>query len=194
MRMDIAEAAKERQTELVRSMLTNNGELTDKMIESKDREYNGTALYWMSVNGELDIVRRLLERHADVNTCNIYKHTPLHAAADMGFLNILRLLLAHGARTDVLNENGQTPLHLAAYRGYYDVTECLIKAGADQTIQNARCLTPVQESIAMNHTHVAKLFCKDDSSAISLEGLHVLKRVSMCYKGSPCAIGGVHVL
>lgn len=47
----------------------------------------------MTVNGELDIVRRLLDCGADVNTTNVYRHTPLHAATDMGFLNIAKLLL-----------------------------------------------------------------------------------------------------
>ena len=78
---------------LVIRRLISAAERVKVTIENTDLEYKGTALYWMSVNGELDIVRKLLENGADVNTANTYKHTPLHAAADMGFLNIAETLL-----------------------------------------------------------------------------------------------------
>lgn len=63
------------------------------LLEQTDNQYNGTALYWMCVNGEITMVTALLDRGADPNTSNSYRHTPLHAAADMEYVTIVKLLL-----------------------------------------------------------------------------------------------------
>lgn len=62
-------------------------------IGNKDEDTQGTALYWMCVHGELDIVKQLLTLGADPNTTNCIKQTPLHAASDMGYTHIVKLLL-----------------------------------------------------------------------------------------------------
>lgn len=64
-----------------------------QQLEYRDEHTGGTALYWMCVSGNYDIVSRLLNLGADVNTLNYIQHTALHAAADLGYTHIARLLL-----------------------------------------------------------------------------------------------------
>ena len=62
-------------------------------LENTEDETQGTALYWMCVHGERDIVKHLLTLGADPNTVNSIRHTPLHAAADMGYTHLVKLLI-----------------------------------------------------------------------------------------------------
>ena len=62
-------------------------------------QYGATALSFACDRGNLDLVKLLIERGADVNAADtFYNATPLTWAADKGFVEIVRLLLDKGAR------------------------------------------------------------------------------------------------
>ena len=47
--------------------------------------------------GNNEVVRLLVERHAEVNAANNLQHTALYYAGERGFTEIVELLLAAGA-------------------------------------------------------------------------------------------------
>jgi ankyrin repeat protein len=49
----------------------------------------GTALYFASLNGHLEVVQLLLEKNADVNIANKSGQTPLHVAQTPEIANAL---------------------------------------------------------------------------------------------------------
>ena len=82
--------------------------------------------------GDLEAVRLLLQRGADVNAPQGDGMTALHWAAEQDDLEMVSTLLFAGANTISTTRNGgYTALHLAARAGNADVMAALIDAGAN---------------------------------------------------------------
>ena len=85
-----------------------------------------------AMRGELDAVRDLLTRGADVNAAQGDGMTGLHWAARTGHTALVQVLLEADARVDVRTRiGGYQPLHLAAGRGHAEAVQALLDAGAD---------------------------------------------------------------
>lgn len=92
-----------------------------------------SPLMMAALKGHADIVRKLIERDADVNKPG---WTPLHYAATNGHLAIMELLLEHHAFIDAQSPNGTTPLMMAAHYGTPAAVQLLLEAGADPAMKN----------------------------------------------------------
>ena len=91
----------------------------------------GTWLHFAASFGKLEIVKRLVEMGANVNTNGGVKGSaPLQMAAAEGNLEIARYLLDHGAKLDVSTQI-RNPLFGAIYGGHKDMASLLIDAGID---------------------------------------------------------------
>ena len=75
--------------------------------------------------GNLDIVKFLFDRGANIESQNAYNEKPLHLAIKAGRLKIVKLLLDRGANINATDMEGQTPLDLAIQKGYEDIVEVL---------------------------------------------------------------------
>ena len=87
--------------------------------------------------GNVDRIRDLIARGADVNARNYKGQTALHCAARAGFVDIVSLLLEHGAEVDLRDDRWHTPL-MTALRSRIknkdklrEVVRVLTEAGAD---------------------------------------------------------------
>jgi uncharacterized protein len=95
-----------------------------------DEDKNQLLLYVVSKKeAQIDIVRALLERGAQVNQGTKYKTALMHAASE-GHTEILKLLLAKGAEVNVQTDEG-TALMMAVTGKHADIVKLLISAGAD---------------------------------------------------------------
>jgi len=88
-------------------------EVQSLLVNVKDTE-GRTALHYAAFNGNVDIVKSLLARGADVNARDNNKTTPLHSARSKA---VAEILVNNGADIHAVNKNGNTPflsaLHFA---------------------------------------------------------------------------------
>lgn len=56
-----------------------------------------TFLHWAAFNGHIDIVKLLIEKHANVNVTDKHGRTPLYLSLRYGYEDIVETLLEHGA-------------------------------------------------------------------------------------------------
>ena len=113
-----------------------------------------TPLMIAALKGEADIVRRLVEREADVNKTG---WTPLHYAATGGHVAVIRILLEANAYIDAESPNGTTPLMMAARYGSDEAVKALLDAGADATLKNMAGLTAQAFAQGVGRDRLAEL-------------------------------------
>ncbi len=99
-----------------------------------------SPLMFASLNGMLDLARKLIAKGADVNKTG---WAPLHYAATRGHVQVMTLLLDNHAYIDAGSPNGTTPLMMAAFYGTPSAVKLLLEAGADPSIKNDQALTAI---------------------------------------------------
>lgn len=112
-----------------------------------------TALMMAAMRGQLDWLRRLLERGAAINRDG---WTPLHYAASGPSVAAVRLLLERGAAIDARSPNGTTPLMMAARYGAIDAAELLLARGASTALRNQRELDAADFAAAAGRDTLAQ--------------------------------------
>lgn len=124
----IVVAARERSWNVVRELAGIVGTRVDAPNARAE-----TAAMLAALQGELDIVRLLVKKGAEVNRPG---WTPLHYAALSGNVDLLRYLLDQNAYIDAQSPNRSTPLMMAARQDRIDAVHLLVEAGADPTPRN----------------------------------------------------------
>lgn len=107
-----------------------------------------------SLKGQTAMVRKLIERDADVNKPG---WAPLHYAATRGHLPVMALLLDNYAYIDASSPNGTTPLMMAAFYGTPSAVKLLLEAGADPMIKNDQSLTAIDFAHKANRPESAEI-------------------------------------
>ena len=90
----------------------------------------GETLYVAAGSGQIEIVRRMLDAGADVNTVVHGDGSPLIAAVRSGDVAMIEFLLQRGADVNLAVEGDGNPLICAALMGNVDVTRLLLDRGA----------------------------------------------------------------
>ena len=104
-------------------------------LEKRDRD-GRTLLINAAIYNRLDVVKYLVQKGADINTCDSIGNTPLHAAVLGNNTKIVQYLLKNGAEVDAKNNFGNTPLWVASPTASLELFEILLLYGADPEIKN----------------------------------------------------------
>ena len=152
---NIFEAAATGRVERVRELLKKDRELV--RIYSPD---GWTALHLNF--GNLEIVKLLLDSHADINAVskNGFSATPLQGAAAFKKIDLARLLIARGANVNCRGAEGGSPLHEVAGNGELEFAKLLLKHGANINAKDDHGRTPLTIALEYKQTEMTK-FLRD---------------------------------
>ncbi|XP_036608522.1 ankyrin repeat and EF-hand domain-containing protein 1 [Trichosurus vulpecula] len=101
-----------------------------------------TALMEAAREGEIDVVRGILERGGDVNAYDNERQHASHFAAKGGYFDILKLISAYNGDVGIIAMNGNTPLHYAAMGGFAECCKFISQRGCDLKWKNLDHKTP----------------------------------------------------
>lgn len=122
------EAVKKREGQEIIDMLAASN---NQLVTSREFTTGDTALHIVARRRDLQYLKYLAQKGADVNAVNKTGESPLSIAVGLGWLEGVEYLLFRKARTDITNETGETPLIQAVHQRSTDMIEMLLKAGAD---------------------------------------------------------------
>ena len=107
--------------------------------------------------GDLEILRLLIGKGADVSAADTEGRTPLHRALLEGFEGVAQLLIDKGADVSAADNMGWTPLHWASREGFEEVARLLIDKGADVSAADNEGRTPLHWALLEGFEGVAQL-------------------------------------
>ena len=123
------------------------------------------SLHAALVGGRIGMVRRLLNRGADVNERDELFRTPLHTASEIGKLDLARTLINYGADVDCRDAGGWTPLHISAKLGHIDVVQLLLDNGVDMNATEWQDDTALHLASAKGHFEIVQSLLKRGANA-----------------------------
>ncbi|XP_046551350.1 ankyrin repeat and KH domain-containing protein 1-like [Haliotis rubra] len=124
---------------------------TDVMCVDK---VNDSPMFLASRKGQLEIVKYLVERGADVNFGG--RIPPLVIAVVRHQLHICDYLIKHGADVNIEDRYGRSPLRAAARKGYVDIAHTLVEAGASINVKCTDQQSPFMAGSQFGHLSVMK--------------------------------------
>lgn len=105
---------------------TQEALINTKNVNEKHGIWQNTSLHYAARNGDLYILRLLLQEPSiDVNTLNINGTTALHLAIENNNEKIVQELVNANARTDKRNYTGMNALELASKLNYIRIRSIL---------------------------------------------------------------------
>ena len=121
----LAEAAKNQNTEAVRTLLTEG---TPVNVSQPD---GVTALHWAVQWDHAEIADLLIDAGADVNATDNYEVTPLALACTNASPGMVKRLLSAGANQNATQATGETVLMTCARGGVWDAVDPLLTRAVD---------------------------------------------------------------
>ncbi|XP_044740048.1 serine/threonine-protein phosphatase 6 regulatory ankyrin repeat subunit B-like [Chrysoperla carnea] len=135
----LCDALDNKHSEVAKLLLTSG-----TAVNSKENNYQRTSetpLHFTVMNGDIEIMKMLLVRRANINAQNIYGQTPLHKAIEKNDrVEIIELFLKHEADVNVKDhkadvnvkdEDRNTPLFYAIQNPNLKITKLLLDNGAN---------------------------------------------------------------
>lgn len=113
----------------------------DPTLVNAKGKWGFAALHGVAGEDQLEMLKFLISKGADVNIQNDEGISPLHLAA---YPKVVQILVQNKADLNKLDKIGNTPLHIQTeHPEGYDCMEALLKLGAKPNLKNKRGSTPL---------------------------------------------------
>jgi ankyrin repeat protein len=137
------ECASKGRIKLLEFMLNCGLDLNAHIDVSENVNEECTLLLRGSYCGQVEVVRLIANRGADINIRDANNNTALHLAAESGSVDIIQLLLDKAISVNLTNTNGSTPLHISVHFGHLEATKSFVERGAALNKTNKYGNTPL---------------------------------------------------
>ncbi|MDG7052918.1 MAG: ankyrin repeat domain-containing protein, partial [Wolbachia endosymbiont of Alcedoecus sp.] len=119
-------------------------------------------------NGDLNKVKSLISRSANVNTRDKYSWTPLHWAAYKGHLEVAEFLVKKGADINAADKGpyGKKSIHVAAENNSKDIIEFFLSEGVSINDTDKQGYTPLHYAAWRGRLEVAKFLIEEYANSI----------------------------
>ena len=133
--------------------------------------------------GNLEAVKYLVEKGADINVKDMWGETSLHYACRKGHLEVVKYLVEKGEGIHAKNKYGNIPLYLACQHGHLEVVKYLVEKGADVNAKNKYGNTPLHYACREGHLEVVKYLLKKRADVNAAEKDGIIPLHWACEKG-----------
>jgi ankyrin repeat protein len=147
---ELIEAAQKGDLKRVQDLLNKGAD-----VETKNND-GITPLMVAAFNNQLEIMKLLLERDADVNVM-ANGVSLLMVCSTMGQTPVVKLLLEWEADANAKDSSGVTSLMAASYEGHFDVVRLLIENRADVHAKSKDGDTALLAATTKGHTKIVEL-------------------------------------
>ncbi len=127
-------------------------------VDPIEHSCNATPLHMASIMGQVEAVKLLVAKNAQIDARNNDNATPLFLACQEGYPEIVRFLFENGASLEAPLRDGGTPLHVAASNGHLTVVQLLVSKGATIRTMKNNGATPWYAASQNGHEEVIKFF------------------------------------
>lgn len=110
--------------------------------------------------GQLELIKSLVDTGANLDAKDTNGRTGLMLAAEMGRTKVLRYLLSKGVDVDMRDKGGMTAVACAALNGRTSCVRALINAGCDVNNRCSSGVTPLHRAAGGDHVEVVSLLVK----------------------------------
>ena len=129
------------QSEFFKAVVNDNKSRVEELLNfgvdpNAQEQFGVTALIHVSMNGQLEIARLLLEHGAKLDIQSRVGTTALINASRFNHKDIVRLLLEHGADPNIQDNKGNTALIIASNEGHDKIIQMLLGTNVDLNIRD----------------------------------------------------------
>ncbi len=160
--------------DLVRSILSGDHSAVSKALrggaDPNTADEEATSLCHAAYDGNLRIVRKLLEAGADVDLADSAGFLPLHLAASRNHAKVVTALVEAGASIDLPGKEDGTALHVAAAEGADKSAKALLSAGINPDALDTHGAPALHYAAMHGRRKVIKLFVSEQLPLDSQDG------------------------
>ncbi len=109
-------------------------------------------LFYSVRNGDLGMVKFLVERGDDINVLNYENDNALDCSSRYGHLEMVKFLVENGIDINYVNKKfNDNALHTASWYGHFEIVKYLINKGINFNLRNINGKTALDFAVYNNH-------------------------------------------